>query len=154
MNQSEHWNKVYDAKAFGDVSWYQPSATVSRRLIQEFAPELDARIVDVGAGSSPLAGELIERGYRNVTALDFAATALAQGRTRAGDTAGAVDWIVADVTEPREWPQQVELWHDRAVFHFLQTRDERRGYIANAYRAIKDDGYLVIAAFSPDGPPK
>jgi SAM-dependent methyltransferase len=154
MNQSDHWNKVYDSKKAADVSWYQPSADLSRRLIMEFAPEKTARIVDMGAGASPLARELIERGYSDVTAIDFSASALAQGRERAGEAAVAVDWIVADATQPLDWPEQVDLWHDRAVFHFLQTRDERRGYVANAYRAVKDNGHLIIAAFSPDGPPK
>jgi SAM-dependent methyltransferase len=154
MSQRDHWNKVFDAKKPSDVSWYQPSAGLSRRLIGEYMPGKDAGIIDVGAGASPLAGELIADGYARVTALDFSDAALRQGRERAADAAGQIEWRLADVTQPQPWPEQVDLWHDRAVFHFLNTRDERRAYVENAYRAVKDGGYLVISAFSLDGPPK
>jgi SAM-dependent methyltransferase len=154
MSQSEHWNKVYSAKAATDVSWYQPSAQRSRQLIGEFAPDHGARIVDVGAGSSALGSELLAQGYRHVIASDFSESALAQGRERAGEAADHIEWRIADATHPHDWPVQVDVWHDRALFHFLQTRDERRGYVENAYRAVKDGGHLIIATFSLDGPPK
>jgi SAM-dependent methyltransferase len=154
MSQSNHWESVYSTKKPTDVSWYQTSPALSRQLIGEIAPDTHARIADIGAGASTLARELIECGYHEVMAMDFAEAALAQGRAQAGDAAARIDWIAADATQPVNWPEQVDVWHDRALFHFLQTRDERRGYVANAYRAVKDGGHLIIAAFSPDGPPK
>jgi SAM-dependent methyltransferase len=154
MSQSKHWENVYENKQADDVSWFQPTAGLSRELIMQFAPGCDAAVADVGAGSSPLVGELVAQGYRHVDALDFSRAALAQGRARAGESGALIRWRHADLTQPQEWPEQIDVWHDRALFHFLNTRAERRAYVENAYRAVKPGGVLIVAAFSLEGPPK
>jgi 2-polyprenyl-3-methyl-5-hydroxy-6-metoxy-1,4-benzoquinol methylase len=154
MSDQAHWESVYQSKQPAESSWYQPSAELSRRLITEFTSTPDARIIDVGAGASPLLAELAARGYTQLTAIDFSAAGLAQGQERAGVLREQITWLTADVTETRDWSQPFDVWHDRAVFHFLNTREERQAYVKHALSAIRPGGHLIISTFSLDGPPR
>ncbi|MDH3579382.1 MAG: class I SAM-dependent methyltransferase [Hyphomicrobiales bacterium] len=147
----EHWNAAYASSAPDRVSWYQQTPTLALELIAgcDLAP--DAAIVDVGGGASTLVDALLAAGYRNVSVLDVAATALSAARERLGDRASAVTWLEADITRWR--PQSAyDLWHDRAVFHFLTRAADRAAYTEALEAALAPGGHAIIATFAPDGP--
>lgn len=151
--RQSHWDRVYEDKAFTDVSWYQARPAESLALIEAAATHRDAPIIDVGGGASTLVDHLLDRGYRDVTVLDVSEQAFAQARARLGEAAGRVCWIVADVTMFR--PERTySLWHDRAVLHFLIDVEDRRRYLAALRGALVPGGDLVLATFGPEGPRK
>lgn len=146
-----HWEGVYRDKAADQVSWFQPSAASSYRLITEGAAP-DARIIDVGAGASVLVDELLDAGYRNLTVLDLARAALDVSRARLGARGDAVEWVAADITEAVLPQAYYDVWHDRAVFHFLTDPADRARYVAQVIRSVKPGGRVIVAAFGPGGP--
>lgn len=150
----EHWEQVYRTRAPEQMSWYQPASRVSLELIQRAAPDPGVAIIDVGGGASTLVDGLLEAGYRDITVLDLAAEALAVARTRLGERAGGVRWIAADVLDADLPGAGYDVWHDRAVFHFLADPADRARYVAQVKHALKLGGHLVVATFAPDGPPR
>jgi len=146
-----HWDTLYRSKAPTAVSWYQESPALSLAMIERSRIDRKARIVDVGGGASTLVDRLLEKGFATVSVLDIAPAALAAAKARLGEQAHRVEWIVADVTA---WhPQQpYDLWHDRAVFHFLVHATDRRNYVAALQAALAPGGHVVIATFALDGP--
>jgi 2-polyprenyl-3-methyl-5-hydroxy-6-metoxy-1,4-benzoquinol methylase len=148
--RADHWQGVYAAKAETEVSWFQECPVASLRLIHAARLVPGQAVVDVGGGSSRLVDSLLDLGYR-VAVLDLAEAALAKTKTRLGGRATAVDWIVADVTQ---WspPMQFDLWHDRAVFHFLVDEADRRAYATVMAAAVRPGGQAVVATFGLDGP--
>lgn len=151
MSTRDHWQGVYEAKAPDAVSWYQETPATSLELIQAAGVGPDARILDVGGGASRLVDHLLENGFRRVGVLDLAGSALHVARARLGAKADAVEWIEGDVTswEPGEpW----DLWHDRAVFHFLVSEEDRAAYRARLLSALRSGGHAVVATFGPGGP--
>jgi len=153
MTQPQHWETVYRNKPIDRVSWFQTHAERSLALIRRtgLAPET-ARIIDVGAGSSVLADDLLGAGYRHLTLLDIAEPALALTRARLGAQAGAVDWRVGDVTRVDLPATGFDIWHDRAVFHFLTDPADRRRYVEQVRHAVRPDGFVIVATFGPNGP--
>lgn len=146
-----HWDKIFTTKDEEAVSWYQATPETSLRLIRACGLPKDARILDVGAGCSRLPDALLEEGFTNIAVLDISATALARTKARLGDKGLAARFIVADLTA---WQPDlaVDLWHDRAVLHFL-TEDRDRAAYANAVRqAVKPGGFVLISGFAPSGP--
>lgn len=154
MTTQEHWQKVYSTKAVSDVSWYQPEARLSLELIERAAPSTDSAILDVGGGASTLVDGLLQHGYSDITVLDIAEAALEAARLRLGAGADSVAWIAANILEHRFEPNRYDLWHDRAVFHFLTERDDRRRYVEQMRRALRPGGHAVMATFAEDGPTK
>ncbi len=152
MSNSNHWEGVYDSKESNAVSWYAPHLDTSVQFIEATGVGHDAQIIDVGGGASTLVDDLLARGYHNLTVVDLAASALAVTRTRLGAKAEQVNWKVGDITKLALPCKQYDLWHDRAVFHFLTTDAARREYIKNVCCAVKNGGYVVIATFGPHGP--
>lgn len=148
--RAAHWEAVYGTKPDGELSWHQDEPEPSLGLIREWAPP-GGRVIDVGGGNSILAGRLVAMGFE-VTVLDVSAAAVERGRARLGDPGRKVRWIVADVAEAPEL-QQVDLWHDRAAFHFLTDAPDRRRYLEVAQRTVRPGGHLVIGTFASDGPP-
>lgn len=148
-----HWEDVYVAKAETAVSWYQPHSERSLALIAAAAPTLGASIVDIGGGASTLVDDLIARGYRDLTVLDVADAALAKTRARLGDNAGKVTWVVADITQWKP-PRAFDLWHDRAVFHFLTEPAQQEAYLAALNAGTHEGSTVVMATFALDGPEK
>ncbi len=146
-----HWDRVSAASLPTDVSWFQQRLATSLSLIQKAVPSPEARIIDVGGGASTLVDSLLELGYRNITVLDLAPTAIGQGKSRLGDRAAKVNWLEADITTCR-LPQAYDVWHDRAVFHFLTDREVQERYVTSLRRSLKQDGQAVIATFGPTGP--
>jgi SAM-dependent methyltransferase len=145
-----HWEKAWDQRDPGDTSWYQPVPTMSLALIDSAAPGPDAGIVDVGGGASHLVDHLIAIGHRDVTVVDIAAEALAHAQSRRADRP-EVHWVVADAMTWRPG-RTFDLWHDRAVFHFLTDQAQRASYIRTATQSIVAGGHLIIGTFALDGP--
>jgi SAM-dependent methyltransferase len=151
INHKAHWESVYSTKGDTGVSWYQSEPRLSLELIRAVAPSIRGRIIDVGGGSSVLVERLLDLPFERVAVLDIAETALSRARSRLGERAGRVEWIAADVTEIQDLGT-FDVWHDRAVFHFLTDAAERRNYVDLARRALPEGGHLVIASFADDGP--
>ena len=150
-DRATHWETVYRTKRESDVSWHQGEPTLSVELAREFAPPR-GRIIDIGGGSSLLAGRLTALRF-DVTVVDVSASAIKRAKTRIGELSRQVSWIVADVTEIEDLAE-FDLWHDRAVFHFLTSEADRRRYAALAERTVRSDGHIVIGTFALDGPDK
>ena len=152
MDAEAHWEKVYATKAPTDVSWYQPDAELSLKLIRQAAPDHAAAIIDVGGGASTLVDGLLAEGYANVTVLDLSVSALGQAAARLGDDAGGVRWVEADIRDADLPVHAYDVWHDRAVFHFLTAPADRRRYVEQVLRAVKVGGHVLVATFAGDGP--
>jgi SAM-dependent methyltransferase len=146
---AEHWTDVYATKATDAVSWYQENPLVSLRLIEQSASP-PASILDVGGGASYLADRLLPRGYR-IGVLDISGEALRIVRERLGAAAAPVEWFVAAVTTFRS-PHTWDVWHDRAVFHFLVEESARRGYCDALDLATAPESTVIVATFGPEGP--
>lgn len=153
MNRKEHWNQVYQTKAPDDVSWFQTRPALSLQLIAATGVRQDQSIIDVGGGASVLADFLLDAGFRKVAVLDIAAPALQHAKQRLGARSGQVEWFEADVTAFSA-PNRFNLWHDRAVFHFMQDQDARRKYAETLKRTLTADGHVIIATFAVAGPLK
>lgn len=151
VSSVEHWDRIYRERGPHGVSWHQADPSRSLRLVTAAAPNRTAAIVDVGGGSSRLVDRLLDLGYTNLTVLDLAPVALEYARQRLGDRAAWVTWVEADVTSHR-LAHPVEVWHDRAVFHFLIDPEDRARYLARARAAVLAGGHLIVASFAPDGP--
>lgn len=152
MSTETHWNRVYTDKAVTQVSWFQLHASQSIQLIQSLKLEPDAAIIDIGAGASILAAELLDLGYRHLTVLDISNMALRQSQQRLGDRAHLIHWKVADLLSVEFEPETYQVWHDRAVFHFLTQPQEQKSYIQQVKTAVQPLGYVIVATFAEDGP--
>ncbi|MGK4002072.1 class I SAM-dependent methyltransferase [Sorangium sp. So ce1036] len=152
MSSKQHWEQVYVTKPATGVSWYAPHLDRSLELIERAAGARDARIIDVGGGASTLVDDLVDRGYGAVTVLDLSEQALAVARERLGPRAADVTWLAADITTSALPEAQFDIWHDRAVFHFLTDREARRRYVANVTRSVRPGGHVIVATFGPEGP--
>jgi|SRR3989344_8110061 len=147
----EHWENIYQTKNTDEVSWYQEKPETSLNLISETSIEKNAKIIDVGAGASKLADNLLALGFRNITALDVSLNALNESKKRLGDRANNVKWIVSDLRE-FETNDMYDLWHDRAVLHFLTEEEDISKYVERVRQLLKPKGYLIISIFSENGP--
>ena len=148
----EHWDTVYRTKAPDGVSWYRPHLERSRARIRRAAPEPSSAIIDIGAGESTLVDDLLAGGYGNVTVLDISATAIEVAKQRLGARAQAVTWITADIAQTTLPAERYDVWHDRAVFHFLTQPEQREAYVRQVARAMKPGGHVIVATFGPEGP--
>ena len=148
--QAQHWDAAY-RRGSDQISWYQDEARVSLELIDRLGVAPDAPIIDIGGGASPLAANLLDRGHRDLTVLDISQQALDTARERLGARADKVTWIRADL---RNWrpTRAYQLWHDRAVLHFLTDTQDQRTYADLSARALVPGGHVIIATFAPDGP--
>lgn len=148
-----HWDDTYSSKADTAVSWYQPVPRRSLDLVSAAAPSRDAGIIDVGGGASRLVDGLLADGYGDLTVLDVSAIALERSKERLGRQADDVAWIVADVTRwqpERTW----DVWHDRAVFHFLLDPSDQDSYLDALRHGTGPGSTVIIATFAPTGPEK
>ena len=152
MDSKGHWDDIYRRKAAHSVSWYAAHLTPSLTLIDAAQLPPTAHLLDVGGGASTLPGDLLDRGYRRLTVLDLSAEALQVARSALGARADAVQWVAADITRAGLPKASVDLWHDRAVFHFLTDEDDGAAYLAQVLRALKPGGHLIVATFALDGP--
>ncbi|MGB6870812.1 MAG: class I SAM-dependent methyltransferase [Acidobacteriaceae bacterium] len=151
----EHWDAVYRTKALEAMSWHTPHLATSLEWIERAAPDRASGILDVGGGVATLAADLLAKGYANLTVLDLAPAAIEQARARLldhGQIAESVKWVVGDVTTVELSAEAFDVWHDRAVFHFLTGPEERAAYARQMKRALKPGGQVVMATFGPEGP--
>lgn len=152
MEIRTHWEGVYADKAATEVSWFQEHSAVSQGLILKTGVSRSAQIIDVGGGASTLVDDLLAEGFRNVTVLDISAGALQVAQERLGARATGVTWRQADITRVDLPYQYFDVWHDRAVFHFLTRAPDRRKYVEAVRRSVKPGGHVIVATFAPDGP--
>ena len=150
-SRMSYWEDVHAGKGVDGVSWWQSVPELSLGLVDEAGVGRDEPVIDVGAGWSTLVDHLLERGYRDLTAIDLSSTALETVRERLGPAAAGVVLEVADVMDLHR-DRRYSLWHDRAVYHFLTEPDERADYLASLERSLELGGWAVVATFGPDGP--
>jgi ubiquinone/menaquinone biosynthesis C-methylase UbiE len=147
-----HWERIYEKKGPKQVSWYQEHAQYSLQYIRNTGVQKTGHIIDVGGGASTLVDDLIADGFQNISVLDVSETALQLARQRLGSKASNVNWIEADITKADLPEDAYDLWHDRAVFHFLTQPTDRERYIDTVRRAVRPGGHLIVATFALDGP--
>jgi ubiquinone/menaquinone biosynthesis C-methylase UbiE len=152
MQAKDHWEKVYSTKPATSVSWFQEHAATSLNIIRSTGVTQEAAIIDVGGGASTLVDDLLGSGYRNLSVLDLSLAALVAAQQRLGALSSQVAWLEADVTKVDLPQHHFDVWHDRAVFHFLTTPEDRAAYVATVLRAVKPGGHVVVATFAEDGP--
>ena len=146
-----HWEGSYAQRAPDQVSWYEPLPERSLELIQATGLGHDASILDVGGGASSLAAELLAMGYTDLTVADISPTALAHAQTELGGSAAGITWVEADI-RTHDFGRRYDLWHDRAVFHFMVDADDRKRYLDVLRKTLKPGGHLILATFGPQGP--
>jgi SAM-dependent methyltransferase len=154
MDVKKHWDKVYAIKAPESVSWYRAQLETSLALIERAAVARSASIIDIGGGESTLVDDLLLRGYKTLNVLDVSPTAIEVTKKRLGTAAKQVRWLVGDIVEIELEPHAYDLWHDRAVFHFLTTPERRLAYVRQVTRAVRPGGHVIISTFGPEGPTK
>ncbi len=153
MTRKTHWERIFAEKEPQDLTWYQETPTVTLQMLERAGATPQSPLIDVGGGTASLVDHLVANGYEHVTVLDISSVALDRSRERLGPVDNTVQWIVADVLEA-ELPRLYEVWHDRAVFHFLTNPDERRRYANKLYDALTPEGHAIITTFAEDGPEK
>lgn len=152
MDRHEHWNSIYQTKAVTDVSWFESEPQISLELINAASPS-HGRVIDVGGGASRLVDRLVAAGFESVTVLDISEIALEHTKARLGAQAAQVHWVVGDICQIADLPP-CDVWHDRAVFHFLRETNDRRKYVDLATRTVRIGGQVIIGTFANDGPLK
>jgi 2-polyprenyl-3-methyl-5-hydroxy-6-metoxy-1,4-benzoquinol methylase len=154
MDAQTHWEKIYKEKAPTEVSWYRPHLDTSLALIEQAATAHSAAIIDVGGGQSTLVDDLLARGYKNITVLDISQTAIDANKRRLANSSERIHWLAADITTAELEPSAYDVWHDRAVFHFLTAPVARAAYLRQVTRAVKPGGHVIVSTFGPEGPTK
>lgn len=150
--ERQHWDRVYATKNATEVSWYRSHLDMSLRLIEQATPDREAAVVDVGGGESTLVDDLLARGFTNVTVLDISTVAIAATRARLADGAAKVQWVCGDVTTLELPKTRYDVWHDRAVFHFLTDVAQRAAYVRQVARSVRLGGHVIVGTFGPGGP--
>jgi ubiquinone/menaquinone biosynthesis C-methylase UbiE len=153
FNVKHHWENVYQGKKPAEVSWYQTDPIISLEMIALTGIGHAGKIIDVGGGASILVDKLLDKGFQNPTILDISFKALDHAKGRLGKRAGSVNWVEADILQA-ELPYIYDLWHDRAVFHFLTSLEDRKKYIKMMEKAVRPGGHVIIATFALEGPLK
>lgn len=149
--RQEHWSSVYVEKDPAAVSWHQPDPTPSLAALDRFGAQPASSFIDIGGGASNLVDALLGRGWRDLTTLDIAPSALEAAKARLGTDAASVRWEVADIIEWKPG-RRYDVWHDRAVFHFLTEPEQRKAYREALSKGVASGGLVIIATFSPSGP--
>jgi len=151
QERQDHWTRVYQEKSPSAVSWYQPEPAPSLRALDRLGVNPSSPFVDIGGGASNLVDALLERGWQDITVIDIAAPALEAAKLRLGEKAKAVHWEVADITSWKP-ARRYDVWHDRAVYHFLTEPEQRQAYRQALLSGIAANGLLIMATFALDGP--
>jgi len=152
MQSKSHWENIYHTKDATQVSWFQEHPALSLDFIKATGVEKTAQIIDVGGGASRLVDDLLTEGYHHITVLDISAAALQVAQQRLGSQASLVTWIEADITHVELPSNYYDVWHDRAVFHFLTKPEDRKRYVETVRHAVKTGGHIIVATFAPEGP--
>jgi hypothetical protein len=151
MDRQQHWNSVFRTKAERDLSWFEALPQTSIRLLEAAGLSADTCVIDVGGGDSHLIDHLLARGLDCLAVLDISHAALARAQERLGTNAAIPIWLEADVVS--DWSvKPMDIWHDRAVFHFLTERSDRNRYRFHLLETLKPGGSAIVATFAPGGP--
>lgn len=154
MSTKQHWQQVYSTKSTDQVGWYAPHLTTSIKWITDLDLDPDDPVIDVGGGASTLADDLLDKGYRKVSVLDLSDSAISVVKKRLGTRASQISWLLGDVTEVDLPASHFELWHDRAVFHFLVEPGQQMKYRDKLLRALKPGARFIIGVFELEAPPQ
>ncbi|MEP7075244.1 MAG: class I SAM-dependent methyltransferase [Acidobacteriota bacterium] len=154
MDKKQHWENVYQTKASDQVSWFREHLDTSIKMIVGTGVGKEAAIIDVGGGNSTLVDDLLDNGFVDVSVLDISGTAILDSMKRLESRAALVNWIEADVTKANISENHFDVWHDRAVFHFLIDAEDRRKYVDLVMRSVKLGGHIIVASFGMEGPEK
>lgn len=154
MESKAYWEHIYKSKDIREVSWFQEHAAQSIELINATGGGLGAKIIDVGGGASTLVVDLLNHGYSNTTVLDISGTALRRSQDRLGLASSRVVWLELDILRAELNPNFYDVWHDRAVFHFLTNETDRAQYVRAVQRSVKKGGHIIVASFGLSGPKK
>ena len=152
-NRKDHWESIYQKHSPTEVGWYQAYPEKSLKLIHNTGAGTDSSIIDVGGGTSALSKHLLDQGYKKLAVLDISGNSIERTKSQLGEKSSEINWIEADVTK-YSFMEQYDIWHDRAVFHFLTKAEDRKGYISSLNQALELNGHLIVATFSLDAPPK
>jgi ubiquinone/menaquinone biosynthesis C-methylase UbiE len=152
MSSQAHWDHIYETKSQEETSWYAPHLQLSLDWIEEAAPDRPSEIIDVGGGRSTLVDDLLGHQYRAITVLDISNAALERSQKRLDQRTKDIRWLVGDVTAIELPASHYDVWHDRAVFHFLTEAPRRKSYVDQVSASLKPGGHLIIATFGPEGP--
>lgn len=152
--RKSHWEKVYETRSPARLGWYRPKLETSLAWIEELALAPEAPIIDIGGGVSTLVDDLLDAGHEMIALLDISEKALEQVKARLGSQAQLVMWLGGDVTSVSLPKHRFDLWHDRAVFHFLMLPAEQERYRQQLLRAVKPGGHAIISTFAPEAPAK
>ena len=153
MEAHDHWRQVYEAKRPDQLSWFQASPAPSLEALDRLGVGPGMSLVDVGAGASSLADALLDRGWEDLTLVDISDAALEASRLRLGPGASKLGWEAADITNWRPG-RTFDVWHDRAVFHFLTQPGDRAAYRRALIEGTHPGSRVILATFAPDGPDK
>ncbi len=152
--KQDHWNKVHARRSTEEVSWFQAFPTLSLRWIEGAGTDLHEPIIDVGGGDSRLAECLLDKGFFHISVLDISEEGMRKAQERMGEAkAKKVEWIVSDIMEFDPNPIY-EVWHDRALFHFLTDEEDQQAYARIAAQGVQHAGNLMVGSFSVNGPEK
>jgi trans-aconitate methyltransferase len=151
-SDARHWSRVWSTKQPDEVSWYEEVPASSLAMVEQLDLPADAPVLDLGGGASGLAGELLRRGFTDVTVADISAAGLAAAKRNLGERSAAVRWVEADVRS-HDFGRRFALWHDRAVFHFMTDEADRSAYLATLRESLEPGGHVIVATFGPQGPP-
>jgi 2-polyprenyl-3-methyl-5-hydroxy-6-metoxy-1,4-benzoquinol methylase len=151
MERRAYWDNVYRTRPTDRVGWYEADPAMSRRFIAEAIGRGAKSIIDVGGGASALVDHLLGLDLDRIAVLDISETGLEIARRRLGDGGARVEWMAEDITQIGD-VSQFDIWHDRAVFHFLVDPEDRERYVRVAERTVSAGGVAIMATFAPDGP--
>lgn len=154
MNNKDHWEKVYSTKSPESVSWFAPHLEISLNLIHQASSSKDSAIIDIGGGEATLIDDLLSEGYTDISVLDISQKAIDVARNRIGVLADKAHWYCANILQATLPQNYFDIWHDRAVFHFLTEEVDRMRYIEQVMRSVKHGGYVIMSTFGPEGPEK
>jgi len=154
MDNKQHWERVYATKAPDAVSWFAPHLETSLKLIHQATRDKHAAIIDIGGGEATLVDDLLADGYQDISVLDISQKAIDVSKARLGDRADQVLWYHADITDVVLPQNHFDVWHDRAVFHFLTLEHQRLKYVEQVMRSVKHGGHVIVSTFGPEGPQK
>lgn len=152
-NNKQHWENVFATKAESEFSWYQPNPQTTIDFFESCNVNIDAQIIDMGAGDSYFVDALITKGYKNISVLDISAMALDRAKNRIGEKAKQINWIESDMLDFNP-SVSYDFWHDRAAFHFLTQQQQIEKYVFLVSKSISKNGYLLLGTFADDGPEK
>ena len=149
--RTDHWKNIYKTKDHEKVGWYQESPDISLELLSKIHAQPEQSVIDIGCGASLLVDNIIEQGFRDITLLDLSSEALSIIKKRLGEKANIPDYLTGDITRTT-LNKSYDIWHDRAVFHFLTNAGDRENYMSRLMTNLSDKGRAIIGTFSLSGP--